>query len=188
MSAGVVAMVVADVVAAVVDRACGRDTPRRALGDALLTRCARCDGGDAGGAKRAPDDAADLERAARCAGDGPEQGDAVPVAEELALPRDAVPVLVDLELDLDTSVFAAELQVARRLLGARSLDADGAVMASPRECGRDCDERDGEEHEGDEDGGAGHLKSPLVGLRDCGQSRRAPVRTAMRHWSEFPRN
>jgi hypothetical protein len=74
----------------------------------------------------------DLERAAGAARGGGERGDGVAVALERDRPGDAVPVLVDLELDLDAVVFAAELQLARRLLAARALDGDDAVVAALR--------------------------------------------------------
>ena len=153
---------------------------QRERGLAHAVRCRPC--GRAAGRTDAPasepsrDHAAGVERAARSARRSGERGDGVAVAPQRDRPGDAVLVLVlvDLELDLDAAVFAAELQLARRLLGAHTLDADGAMVARLRKRGRHCEECDGEEGDGDSDGRAGHCGSPFVRRSGLTAASRSP--------------
>src|SRR5436190_9528413 len=170
VAAGVVAVIVAGVITAVVvarDRRRGAHLRHRrrlclgAAGGAALTGRVSRDGGDAVRAELAGDHAANLERAAGGAGLCGEPGDLLAVAAQGARPGNAVPVLVDLELDLDAAVFTGELQRARRLLGAETLNADDAVVAAVRGGGLGCDQRDGEQGEDDRDARAEHFGSPL---------------------------
>src|SRR4029079_8087056 len=120
------------------------------------------------------DQAADLEGAAGCAGHGRERSDADAVAAERDLPRNAVPVLVDLELHLDAAVVAAQLELARRLLGAGSADGDAAVAAALGGCGGNREQGGREESDGERDEGTRHECDPFGSGSGLGAASRAP--------------